>query len=119
MSIAGIAKEATTISIAAFFLGEELTPLNVVGVAITIAGTFEYMYTLLCCGLIYVLGISLFTFHKYQKSIEGQTPTIIITSDEGEYLPDDLSMELAERERLTNGEPQDHDIALVGLRKFL
>ncbi|XP_006460905.1 hypothetical protein AGABI2DRAFT_70443 [Agaricus bisporus var. bisporus H97] len=52
MSIAGIAKEVTTISMASWFFGDRLTPLNIVGVAIT------------------VCGICLFTFHKYRKSLQ-------------------------------------------------
>jgi len=54
MSIAGIAKEVTTILIASLVFGDELTPLNLTGVGITIAG------------------ISLFTYHKYRKSIDSQ-----------------------------------------------
>lgn len=38
MSIAGIAKEVTTITISAWFFGDELTPLNITGVAITACG---------------------------------------------------------------------------------
>lgn len=38
MSIAGIAKEVTTIVVSAIVFGDELTPLNVTGVGITIAG---------------------------------------------------------------------------------
>ena len=38
LSIAGIAKEVTTIICAAWFFGDELTPLNITGVAITIVG---------------------------------------------------------------------------------
>jgi len=56
MSIAGIAKEVTTITIAAWFFGDELTPLNVTGVVITIGG------------------ISLFTYHKYRKSLDTSVP---------------------------------------------
>ncbi|EPQ57669.1 TPT-domain-containing protein [Gloeophyllum trabeum ATCC 11539] len=56
MSIAGIAKEVTTISISAWLFGDELTPLNITGVAITV------------CGII------LFTFHRYRKSIESTVP---------------------------------------------
>ena len=40
MSIAGIAKEVTTIMISAVVFGDELTPLNIIGVGITIAGKF-------------------------------------------------------------------------------
>ncbi|KAK0226184.1 triose-phosphate transporter family-domain-containing protein [Armillaria fumosa] len=56
MSIAGIAKEVTTITISAWFFGDELTPLNITGVAIT------------------VCGIVLFTYHKYRKSIDSPVP---------------------------------------------
>ncbi|KAJ6593632.1 triose-phosphate transporter family-domain-containing protein [Mycena capillaripes] len=56
MSIAGIAKEVTTISISAAIFGDKLTPLNLVGVAIT------------------VCGIALFTYHKYRKSLETAVP---------------------------------------------
>ncbi|KAJ7232767.1 triose-phosphate transporter family-domain-containing protein [Mycena haematopus] len=52
MSIAGIAKEVTTISISAAIFGDNLTPLNIIGVGIT------------------VCGIALFTYHKYRKSLE-------------------------------------------------
>jgi len=38
MSIAGIAKEVTTIMVSAIVFGDELTPLNITGVGITIAG---------------------------------------------------------------------------------
>jgi len=56
MSIAGIAKEVTTISISAAIFGDSLTPLNITGVAIT------------------VCGIALFTYHKYRKSLETAVP---------------------------------------------
>lgn len=38
MSIAGIAKEVSTITVSAWFFGDELTPLNITGVAITTCG---------------------------------------------------------------------------------
>lgn len=41
MSIAGIAKEVTTIICAAWLFGDELTPLNITGVAITACGKEE------------------------------------------------------------------------------
>ncbi len=41
MSIAGIAKEVTTIIISSWFFGDELTPLNITGVAITVCGKFR------------------------------------------------------------------------------
>ncbi|KAG2125980.1 triose-phosphate transporter family-domain-containing protein [Suillus clintonianus] len=54
MSIAGIAKEVSTITVSAWFFGDELTPLNIIGVGVT------------------VCGIALFTFHKYRNSIDGK-----------------------------------------------
>lgn len=56
MSIAGIAKEVSTITISSWFFGDELTPLNITGVGIT------------------VCGITLFTYHKYRKSMESPVP---------------------------------------------
>ncbi|KAI0930642.1 hypothetical protein AcV5_007303 [Taiwanofungus camphoratus] len=56
MSIAGIAKEVTTITISAWFFGDELTPLNITGVAIT------------------ACGIALYTYHKYRKSMDESVP---------------------------------------------
>ncbi|KDQ49376.1 hypothetical protein JAAARDRAFT_42940 [Jaapia argillacea MUCL 33604] len=56
MSIAGIAKEVTTITISAWFFGDQLTPLNITGVAIT------------------ACGIGLFTYHRYRKSMESTVP---------------------------------------------
>ncbi|KZV71146.1 TPT-domain-containing protein [Peniophora sp. CONT] len=56
LSIAGIAKEVTTISLSSAVFGDELTPLNITGVAIT------------------VCGIALFTYHKYRKSIDSPVP---------------------------------------------
>ncbi|KAI6044657.1 triose-phosphate transporter family-domain-containing protein [Pisolithus marmoratus] len=52
MSIAGIAKEVSTITISAWFFGDELTPLNITGVVIT------------------TCGIALFTYHKYRKTVD-------------------------------------------------
>jgi solute carrier family 35 protein C2 len=40
MSIAGIAKEVTTIAVSAIVFGDELTPLNITGVGVTIGGKF-------------------------------------------------------------------------------
>lgn len=78
MSIAGIAKEATTIAAAAIVFGDELTPLNITGVGITIAGEFFSLHATFVGkgGLIHVVtpGICLFTYHKYRKSIDSQVP---------------------------------------------
>lgn len=38
MSIAGIAKEVSQISVSAWLFGDELTPLNVVGLSVTVCG---------------------------------------------------------------------------------
>ncbi len=38
MSIAGIAKEVATISVSTLLFGDELTPLNITGVAVTVCG---------------------------------------------------------------------------------
>jgi solute carrier family 35 protein C2 len=43
MSIAGIAKEVATISSAAVVFGDELTPLNITGVAITVCGEYWFL----------------------------------------------------------------------------
>ncbi|WRT67304.1 uncharacterized protein IL334_004272 [Kwoniella shivajii] len=51
LSIAGIFKEVSTISISAWVFGDQLTGLNIIGVVIT------------------VCGIALYSYHKYQKSI--------------------------------------------------
>ncbi|KZT34146.1 TPT-domain-containing protein [Sistotremastrum suecicum HHB10207 ss-3] len=56
MSIAGIFKEVTTLTVAAWVFGDSLTPLNIIGVIITF------------------LGIILYTYHKYQKSLESSVP---------------------------------------------
>ena len=78
MSIAGIAKEATTIGTAAIVFGDELTPLNITGVGITIAGKFfSPNATFVGKGeLTHVVapGIGLYTYHKYRKSIDSQVP---------------------------------------------
>ena len=50
MSIAGIAKEVTTISISAWLFHDELTALNIVGVGITVSGAsllaFSFSFSL-------------------------------------------------------------------------
>lgn len=51
LSIAGIFKEVSTITVSAWVFGDELTPLNELGVLIT------------------VCGIATFSYHKYQKSM--------------------------------------------------
>ncbi|KAJ7594679.1 triose phosphate transporter [Mycena floridula] len=97
MSIAGIAKEVTTITISAWIFGDRLTPLNVVGVAIT------------------VCGISLFTWHKYQKSLQ---TTIPLDAHGNPISPvggaDDqrqtYQVELDETEHLTSARPSEESL---------
>ncbi|KAJ3787286.1 triose-phosphate transporter family-domain-containing protein [Lentinula aff. detonsa] len=93
MSIAGIAKEVATISISAWFFGDELTPLNITGVAITICG------------------ICLFTYHKYLKSIQSTVPldghgNPILSEEEAALHSGDDFVELDETSRLA---PQSRD----------
>lgn len=85
MSIAGIAKEVTTITISAWFFGDQLTPLNITGVSITI------------CGII------LFTYHKYRKSIESAVPM----DGHGNPIPTDE--DLSEANDGQNGYPIELD----------
>lgn len=73
MSIAGIAKEVTTISVSAWFFGDQLTPLNIVGVAITICGMHNSFPLPDAVSNIFP-GIALFTHHKYQKSLDSTVP---------------------------------------------
>lgn len=44
LSIAGIFKEVTTITISAWIFGDRLTHLNIVGVIITIFGTLRVIH---------------------------------------------------------------------------
>ncbi|PCH43555.1 TPT-domain-containing protein [Wolfiporia cocos MD-104 SS10] len=78
MSIAGIAKEVSTITISAWFFGDQLTPLNITGVAIT------------------ACGIGLYTYHKYRKSMESSVPLDAhgnpISEDEEDKLVDSLPL---------------------------
>lgn len=89
MSIAGIAKEVSTITISAWFFGDELTPVNITGVAIT------------------VCGIALFTYHKYRKTVDSNVVldvhgNVIQSIDEnlnGEATAYDRDVELTTRLR--------------------
>jgi solute carrier family 35 protein C2 len=74
MSIAGIAKEVTTITVSAWFFGDQLTPLNITGVSITICGTSyaNKVFNGMTC--ICIQGIILFTYHKYRRSIDSVVP---------------------------------------------
>jgi len=74
MSIAGIAKEVSTILISSWFFGDKLTLLNAAGVAITVCGMSEYIFGFPDKLGYMVSGIGLFTHHKYRKSIESKVP---------------------------------------------
>lgn len=75
MSIAGIAKEVTTISASAWFFGDELTPLNVTGVSITICGEQSQQPAAPSCNTDpRNSGIALYTYHKYRKHMEAKVP---------------------------------------------
>ncbi|THH18176.1 hypothetical protein EW146_g2767 [Bondarzewia mesenterica] len=94
MSIAGIAKEVTTITISAWVFGDELTPLNITGVAITVC---------VCLTMSFAsrgAGISLFTYHKYRKSMDSTVPldahgNPISTDDNADVLEDEFQSHLA------------------------
>jgi solute carrier family 35 protein C2 len=84
MSIAGIAKEVATISSSALLFGDELTPLNITGVAVTICGKSTHhlsgpelgrgsILSLLRVPRVSV-GIGLYTHHNYRKRLESDIP---------------------------------------------
>jgi len=56
MSIAGIFKEVMTLSASAYIFGDHLNPVNLTGVVITF------------------LGIGVFVYHKYRKSLDSTVP---------------------------------------------
>ncbi|OJT15907.1 hypothetical protein TRAPUB_14189 [Trametes pubescens] len=114
MSIAGIAKEVTTIICAAWLFGDELTPLNITGVAITACG--KETCSSPCSALTLrpnATGIGLFTWHKYERSIN----TDIALDPHGNPLPveevagGDIALEAGEMQRLTEDvdEPLDDE----------
>jgi len=88
MSIAGIFKEVTTIVLSTWVFGDQLTPINITGVAITICG------------------IALFTFHKYRKSIDSPIPLDAhgnpIAPDSSDSLEGEESQPLTERRSYTD-----------------
>lgn len=115
MSIAGIAKEVTTIICAAWFFGDELTPLNITGVAITACGQPPSVHSLVPV-LTALAGIALYTYHKYKKSMQSNLPLDPhgnpLPEDEYEAIDEDVALEagnLGERERLTSNVDEDAD----------
>ncbi|KAF8124919.1 TPT-domain-containing protein [Boletus edulis] len=85
MSIAGIAKEVSTITISAWFFGDELTPVNITGVVIT------------------VFGIALFTYHKYRKTVDSH----VALDEHGNVI------QLNGESRSDQGMEYDHDVELT------
>jgi len=59
MGILGITKELTTILISVFFLGDYLSPINIVGL------------------LISILGLIAFNYYKYLAAIERETADLV------------------------------------------
>jgi solute carrier family 35 protein C2 len=80
MSIAGIFKEVTTITVSAWVFGDELTPLNVLGIGITFIGASYSTTTYLSPRVAdhdantQHAGIGLYTHHKYQKALHSPVP---------------------------------------------
>ena len=82
MSIAGIAKEVATISTSALLFGDELTPLNITGVAVTVCGEFTHPRVSPRLGPCLSpfsehrvpAGIGLYTHHNYRKKLDTDIP---------------------------------------------
>lgn len=72
MSIAGIAKEVSTITISAWFFGDELTPVNITGAAITVCGRSSFSFRCASLADVARIGIVLFTYHKYRKTVDSK-----------------------------------------------
>lgn len=94
LSIAGIFKEVTTITVSAWVFGDQLTPVNDIGVVITIGG------------------IALYAYHKYQKQM--QTPSDASEDDEEETIALQSSPRIKRQENGTAihhviGEQDDDD----------
>lgn len=67
-SIVGIFKEVATISLSAWVFGDELTPLKITGVAVTVSG------------------IALYTWHKYRKTVDAPSAGGVEADEEGYAL---------------------------------
>ena len=85
MSIAGIAKEVATISTSALLFGDELTPLNITGVAVTVCGESTHPRVGPRVGWLrgsphflkahrVPAGIGLYTHHNYRKRLDTDIP---------------------------------------------
>ena len=126
MSIAGIFKEVSTISISAWVFGDQLTDLNIIGVVITVCG--ECLYFLLgmpsdVAQFLDLSGIALYTFHKYQRTISSDVPL----DPQGEPYPSDghqpsitapprfYAMANTEREPLRSSDTNHDGVPLASL----
>ncbi|EJD02727.1 TPT-domain-containing protein [Fomitiporia mediterranea MF3/22] len=103
MSIAGIAKEVSQISVSAWLFGDELTPLNVAGVAVT------------------VCGIGLFTYHKYHKSVDTEISKDDARRNHNTFNDMEPSLELEERGLLSTSQlsGSSHELHFTVSNKFL
>ncbi|OCF55819.1 solute carrier family 35, member C2 [Kwoniella mangroviensis CBS 10435] len=89
LSIAGIFKEVSTISISSWVFGDQLTGLNIIGVVIT------------------VCGIALYSYHKYQKSMAS---TVELDAYGKPILSDDTSPLIgSDSHRYTTTPQNDHE----------
>ena len=113
MSIAGIFKEVTTIMVSAWVFGDELTPLNILGVGITFIGA-SYRTTTYFSQRVadhdddaLHAGIGLYTHHKYQRALHSPVPL----DPHGNPLPQEEAEEI-----LQTAMPLDfpHEEGLIG-----
>ena len=79
MSIAGISKEVATIAVSPWLFGDQLTPLNITGVAVSVSGEFSHIAPGANGDFVSLRadtfqGIGLYTYHKYRKSIDSTIP---------------------------------------------
>lgn len=115
MSIAGIAKEVSTITISAWFFGDELTPVNITGVAITVCGRSSCSASASLADIVRI-GIVLFAYHKYRKTVDSNVALDahgnVIQLDEnmsGEGMVYDHDVELIARSR--NSRPRRSSVS--------
>ena len=113
MSIAGIAKEVSTIIISSWFFGDHITLVNGIGVAITVCGMrlSEFMLR----SINPVSGIALFTHHKYRKSLDSTVPldahgNPILEDDEMMALPDNTGYGARAEETIRLTSTHDGDL---------
>ena len=115
MSIAGIAKEVSTIIISSWFFGDHITLVNGIGVAITVCGMRLSELTYLHRSINPVSGIALFTHHKYRKSLDSTVPldahgNPILEDDEMMALPDNTGYGARAEETIRLTSTHDGDL---------